>query len=227
VKQLSDTEGTTVLATVEVQSSLTLGEPAGVHITKNGLTFNRDLSLEEWSNFGKKLKTIEGALQWWIGDWLNYGEKNYGEKYTEAMRVLDYEEKSLRNMSSVAKKIEMSRRRDNLSWSHHAEVAALDPKEQTKLLDLAEKEEVSVKELRAAVKQSNRPEVPPNPTEIRKLRVWIKAECPGLDAVVQAHVGYDAESRTFDLETRDLTTDEVKSICTLLRESRSERKVAA
>ena len=67
----------------------------------------------------------------------------------------------------------------------------------------------------------------PKPTEVRSLREWIKAECPALDAVVQAHVLYDAESKTFDLESRDLTADEVKSVCELLRESLSERRVAA
>lgn len=67
----------------------------------------------------------------------------------------------------------------------------------------------------------------PKPTESRSIREWIKAECPGLNAVVQAHVLYGEESKTFNLEIRDLTPDEVKFICKLLRESRSEGKVAA
>ena len=37
----------------------------------------------------------------------------------------------------VAGQIETSRRREVLSWSHHSEVAALEPKEQDHLLDLA------------------------------------------------------------------------------------------
>ena len=37
----------------------------------------------------------------------------------------------------VAGQIEPSRRRDTLSWSHHSEVAALEPKVQDHLLDLA------------------------------------------------------------------------------------------
>jgi hypothetical protein len=227
LKLISGPEGGALSALVTVEESITLGEPAGVHLTKSGLTFSRAISIEEWTDFGKNLKKIEAALQWWIGDWLNYGEKKYGNKYTEALQLLEYEEKSLRNISSISKRIEMSRRRDNLSWSHHAEVAVLEPENQTKLLDWAEKEKVSVKELRTEVKRQNQPKPSPNPTEIRNLREWIKVECPALDIVVQEHVQYGAESKTFDLESRDLTADEVKSICELLRESRSERKVAA
>jgi hypothetical protein len=43
---------------------------------------------------------------------------------------------------------ETSRRRELLSWSHHAEVAALDPEDQNHLLDLAESEGWTVKQTR-------------------------------------------------------------------------------
>jgi hypothetical protein len=67
----------------------------------------------------------------------------------------------------------------------------------------------------------------PKPTEVRNLREWIKAECPGLDAVIQSHVKYGEESMNFDLEFRDITPDEVKLICKSLRELRSKGKAAA
>jgi hypothetical protein len=34
----------------------------------------------------------------------------------------------------VSSRVELSRRRDNLSWSHHREVAPLEPAEQDKIL---------------------------------------------------------------------------------------------
>jgi len=37
---------------------------------------------------------------------------------------------SLRNNKWVADRVELSRRRDNLSFAHHAEVAKLEPDEQ-------------------------------------------------------------------------------------------------
>jgi len=58
---------------------------------------------------------------WWIGDWLAFGERKYGEMYEKALEVTEKDYGVLRNAVSVAGKIEMSRRRDNLSWGHHRE----------------------------------------------------------------------------------------------------------
>jgi hypothetical protein len=76
------------------------------------------------------LGEIGRACQWWIGDWLNYGERAYGEKYAQGMAATGYELQTLTNMAWVAARVEISRRREILSWSHHAEVAALESDEQ-------------------------------------------------------------------------------------------------
>lgn len=57
-----------------------------------------------------------------------------GEKYAQAIDVTGYEYGTLQNFGWVAGRIETSRRRDVLSWSHHAEVAALEPSEQDCLI---------------------------------------------------------------------------------------------
>ena len=44
-------------------------------------------SFDEWESVGAFLHQVDGAVQWWIGDWLNYGEKAYGEKYSQALDV--------------------------------------------------------------------------------------------------------------------------------------------
>jgi hypothetical protein len=43
----------------------------------------------------------------------------YGEMYSQALDATDYEDGSLRNAKYVADRIEICRRRQNLSWSHH------------------------------------------------------------------------------------------------------------
>jgi hypothetical protein len=52
------------------------------------------------------------------------------------------------NMVYVASRFEISRRRENLSWSHHAALAALEPTQQDHWLDLAEENRLSVRCLR-------------------------------------------------------------------------------
>jgi hypothetical protein len=44
---------------------------------------------------------------------------------------------TLRNYAVVARRLKLSRRRDNLSFQHHAEVCALGFEEQDRWLDLA------------------------------------------------------------------------------------------
>ena len=51
----------------------------------------------------------------------------------------------------ASKFVDNSRRREELSWSHHREVAALPPAEADELLGLAEREGLSTRELRAEV----------------------------------------------------------------------------
>jgi hypothetical protein len=55
---------------------------------------------------------------------------------------------------SVAKRVEPYRRTVKLSWSHHAEVAALPGDEQTKFLELAVEKNFKVLELRQAIRLS-------------------------------------------------------------------------
>jgi len=102
----------------------------------------------QWVAVGRRLGGISRSNQWWLGDWLRYGTAKWGEKYVEASRITGYDVRSLTNMASLSACFEISRRRDNLSWSHHAVVAALDPDEQDRWLDMATAERLSVADLR-------------------------------------------------------------------------------
>lgn len=120
----------------------------GISIRPTGLTIERTLSFEEWSLLGSRLAVLGQAIQFAIGDWLNYGERRYGETYTQAVEETGYSVGSLMNMKFVASRIETSRRREDLSFSHHAEVAGLAPSEQDYWLACAERERWSRRRLR-------------------------------------------------------------------------------
>ena len=94
------------------------------------------IPVEKWLAYGSQLRTIQGAVRWAIGDWLNYGETKYGEMYSQAYTLFgEYSESSIRNMRRVATYIPLDRRRTTLSWSAHAEIASLPEKEQEQWLD--------------------------------------------------------------------------------------------
>ncbi len=108
----------------------------------------------QWVRTGQYLGTVERVSQWWIGDWLLYGAAKWGEKYAEAARITGYDPGSLRNMASMASHFPLSRRRDNLTWCHHAAVASLPEGEQDHWLDRAADEKLAVADLRLELKHA-------------------------------------------------------------------------
>ena len=93
---------------------------------------------------------------WWIGDWLSFGNAAYGERYVRAARITGYDTQTLMNMVYVASHVDPSRRRETLSWSHHAEVVALTEEGQEVWLARAEQERLSVRDLRRAIQDERR-----------------------------------------------------------------------
>lgn len=112
-----------------------------------------DLVLSEWLWHGQRLGAIGRGVAWWIGDWVNYGNTCFGEKYLRASRVTGYDVQSLMNMAYVASRFSISRRREKLSWSHHAEIAALSVDDQERWLDAADEQRLSVRRLRVELRK--------------------------------------------------------------------------
>ncbi len=129
------------------------GPPA---MTATSWSPRRALDLREWLEHGRRFGVLGRGIAWWIGDWLVYGNERYGERYARAARATGYDPQSLMNLVYVASRFRPERRRPGLSWSHHAEVAALLPVEQERWLELAERERMSVRSLRAELRTARR-----------------------------------------------------------------------
>lgn len=130
--------------TTAPQSSVIVSDKVRYYPTR--LAFLEPLSFDEWAALGDSLNFINAGVQWWLGDWLRYGEGKFGERASQATTAHGYEYQTLANFAYVAGKFPVSRRRENLTWSHHAAVAALEPDEQDAVLDEAEKDELSVRD---------------------------------------------------------------------------------
>lgn len=110
------------------------------------------LSFDDWCQLGQQLCGMAKGVQWWIGDWWRAGHR-YGDRAKAVgANIFGLEFQTLVNCGNVANKFEPNRRR-LLSFSHHAEVAGLPPSEADALLDKAEAEGLSKRELRQAVNQ--------------------------------------------------------------------------
>ena len=103
------------------------------------LDIPEDIGREVWLELGRELHRRREVSQWALGDWACHGDRRYGD-LAEAAAEIGIGYGNLRNLASVSRKIELSRRRDTLSWSHHAAVASLAPEVGDGLLDRAEAE---------------------------------------------------------------------------------------
>ena len=114
----------------------------------------------QWKQAGHALLKCKDSVNFWIGDWINYGIAEYGDKYATALEVFKAEgsagygldEGTLRNIASIASRVDLSRRRDNLSFTHHEAVAHLPAREQDHWLAMAAMNSFSVSELRAEIR---------------------------------------------------------------------------
>jgi hypothetical protein len=104
--------------------------------------------------------TYSNASSWWLGDWLAFGRMKYGRRYKEAISLTGLDYQTLRNYAVVARRFELSRRRDNLPFQHHAEVCALSDGDQDHWLDVAAAEHWSRNDLRRHLRAWARPSGP-------------------------------------------------------------------
>lgn len=122
--------------------------------TQSGLSLSEDMPLEQWEEVGEKLSGMTKHMQWWWGDWLNFGERKYGEKYTSAIEKFGLSLKTAQQYAWVAKEFQSSPRGE-LSWSHHREVASIeDHQNRDELLNKAKSEKWSVARLRQEIKEA-------------------------------------------------------------------------
>jgi hypothetical protein len=128
---------------------------SGILTTTVGLAFPKELTFDAWQQAGLRVARIVNSSAWYLGDWLVYGQQHYVDRYKRAIDLVGLDYQTLRNYAWVARKVEYPRRRQNLSFQHHAEVAALDPDDQSRWLLLAEQNDWSRNQLRHAVRGSD------------------------------------------------------------------------
>jgi hypothetical protein len=119
-----------------------------------GLQFPRQLPFEKWVRVGRHLAAVSTSSAWCLGDWLIYGEEAYCGRYRDAIEQTSLDYQTLRNYAWVVRRFPLPRRRDTLSFGHHAEVAALTEPEQDFWLRKAEELDWSRNQLRRQVRAS-------------------------------------------------------------------------
>jgi len=126
-------------------------EKAGA-ITNTALILPPDIPYAQCESLATMLGQLHRTSQWLIGDLLNHIERVYGETYAQAAEATGLSKGALMNYTWVCSKIPRSRRRAQVHFSTHMEVAALEPQEQERWLKEAETKHWTKEELRIARK---------------------------------------------------------------------------
>lgn len=108
-----------------------------VALHKTGLTFREDTPYEVWAAVYTRLAEAADSVQWWIGDALNFGERTYGQTYSQVADATGLGVEAVKHMKWVAEHVKSCTRVHDLSWSHHRAVAALDQESQEQWLQRA------------------------------------------------------------------------------------------
>ncbi len=158
-------------------------------IRPTGIEFHEELSFDEWDALGQKLAPLGKSIGFIIGDWINYGESRYGEKYEKALARTGMAYNTLANFAYVARKVQSSLRNENLDWYQHYAVAKLKTDEEKQYwLGMAEKHDLSVRRLRKSInfgRLATEEEVQGDPSDrgyvtylalLNRLRRWWKRE---------------------------------------------------
>ena len=116
--------------------------------TDVGLVIPEDVSEDDFFDYGSKLRTLERATQWYIGDW--YNAIRWGDKPAACKKAgLNYT--TAKVFGSICQRFQMLSRNNILTFNHHKAIAALPEEERTTLLQQASEEKLSVAKMKLLI----------------------------------------------------------------------------
>jgi hypothetical protein len=129
---------TTSTADVEAPDNIlaNISDQPGLALVPCGLVLPAGLTEEEWTKIGHHLSQAHQRMQWAVGDWWNAFKPQWGERaklFDDDWTGPTYN--TCVNCAAVCNAFEIPRRRGNLTFTHHTEVAnaGLTPKQADKL----------------------------------------------------------------------------------------------
>lgn len=126
-------------------------------ITPLGLFGGEGASIQDWENIGKMLFQFHDSLQIILGDWLVNIERVHGKTYEQIAAELGRKPKTLRNWKYVMSSVDVSLRRDNLTYKHYMNVAGMDYQKQSYWLGLASQNNWGAGKMQDEISNANPP----------------------------------------------------------------------
>lgn len=155
---------------------------------------------------------VEKASPFWVGDLQLYGE-HYGEDASQVLYGTDYAIQSIRNARYTCKAIPPERRRPDVPFSHHQEIASLrvpgtatiadpggvpDVAAQTFWLDKCEQEKLTRDQLRVQLKAAKATAAG------QQVELWLMVKCSTVDAQEELADRLRLEGYSVKLQAKDV-----------------------
>lgn len=137
-------------------------ERAGA-ITATSIDLPEGTSLDRLEALFSYFGSVGSAIRWYVGDLIVWGEGCYGDRVYAAAEATRLSPGTLQNYASVAGRVAPDRRRAELAFSHHQEVAYLEPSVQAHWLDRAVENGWTKKELRELLRDEGVIDSKPGP----------------------------------------------------------------
>lgn len=130
-------------------------ESVGGVANGDGLTLPPDLPYDQYESIGALLGYAGRMLNWYIADWLIYGEHHYGEKFYQAAEAIGKSPDTLKHIQNVGRSVPPQRRRTaTVDFWHHYEVASLPAAEQKRILKQAEDQRLTKMQVRDLAREA-------------------------------------------------------------------------
>ena len=128
------------------------GRIAGISINPHGAVIEGVPLEHTYEEAMRQISVAERTCKFALGDLLVSATAHYGDKYARWAEVTGFEVETLYNIASTCRRVPIPQRRvGSLSFTHHAEVAALSVADQSKWLALAEEKEIGSARLRKSI----------------------------------------------------------------------------
>lgn len=106
-------------------------------ITETSLDLPEDITEEKAAECGRVLLRMHESSCWWLGDWFNFVQERFPERWPQMVEATEYQERTLRKFGWMCRRIPRGKRHSLLSPRHHEIVAPLPPEKQDEYLGKA------------------------------------------------------------------------------------------
>lgn len=127
------------------------GDNGGYVMVDGGIRVEGKPTIEQATEAGVWIGSLGHSYQRWLGLWYLDITARFPETYTQALDLEYHTEETLVEYARVVRKV--TNWEPSLGFTHHQAVAALDRPTQTKILDRARDERLTIAEIRQAVRR--------------------------------------------------------------------------